>query len=218
MIRCLLAVTWGLLGAVVAAASEPVKLPPSAEIVLEWLRYGNERHAQGKYVHWHQSVERRQDVAHNEKPHAVILTCSDSRVPPELLFDQGIGDLYVVRVAGNGAGEREIATIEYAAERLGVPLIVVLGHQRCHIAEAAVKGGEVSRALAPVVASFAPAVARVKSLGGDPTDHAARIHAEFVAEKLRTAEPGLARLVRMGKLRVVSAYYSLDDATVGWAP
>ena len=128
-----------------AWASEPVpKAAASAEMVLDWLRYGNERHAQGRYVYWHQSLDRRREVARQERPHAVVLTCSDSRVPPELLFDQGIGDLYVVRVAGNVAGEKELGSIEYAVEQLGAPLVVVLGHQRCHAVETAVRGGELS--------------------------------------------------------------------------
>lgn len=196
-----------LLAAGMPAADGPAKLSPSAEVVLEWLRFGNERHAQGKSVHWHQSPERRLEVAREQRPHAIVLTCSDARVPPELLFDQGIGDLYVVRVAGNITGPREVASIEYAAERLGVPVVVVLAHQRCHVAEAAVEGKE---------EALAAAVARAKFMSGDPADQAAQVYADSVAEKLRVSEPALARLVRMGKLKITSAYYNLDRGEVSW--
>ena len=220
MNRTIRLVTTILIGAVAVHGAEmPGRpLPPSAEVVLEWLRYGNERHAQGKPVHWHQSVERRQEVAGSERPHAIVLTCSDSRVPPELVFDQGIGDLYVVRVAGNVAGEKELASIEYAAEQFGSQVVVVMGHQRCHVVEAALKGEGKPGRLGAIVASLSGAVARAKVMPGDPTDRAGRITAQMVATQLRNSEPVLGRLSRMGKLTVIAAYYDLDSGEVSWLP
>ena len=201
------------------ASEPPPKTSPSAEMVLDWVRYGNERHVQGKYVYWHQSLDRRREVARQERPHAVVLTCSDSRVPPELLFDQGIGDLYVVRVAGNVAGEKELGSIEYAVEQLGAPLVVVLGHQRCHAVETAVRGGELSGHIGSIVASLSPAVAQARRMGGgDVADQAIRINVQTVAEQLRSSEPVLSRLVRAGMLKIAGGYYSLDSGEVSWLP
>ncbi len=199
-----------------AWAVEPPKPPPSADVVLDWLRYGNERHAEGKYVHWHQSPDRRREVARQERPHAIVLTCSDSRLPPELVFDQGLGDLFVVRVAGNVAGEKELASIEYAAEHLGVPLVVVLGHQRCQIIQTAVKGGEMPGHLGSIVASLSPAVARARLMSGDTADQAAQFNVQMVVEQLRNSEPVLGRLWRMGRLKVTGAFYNLDQGDVSW--
>ncbi len=201
-----------------ALAVDPPKPAPAPDMVLEWLRYGNERHAEGRYVHWHQSLERRREVALQERPHAIVLTCSDSRVPPELLFDQGIGDLFVVRVAGNVAGEKELASIEYAVDQLGVPLVVVLGHQRCHMVQMAVRGGEMPGHLGSIVASLSPAVARAKRMPGDVVDQAAQINVQMVVEQLRGSEPVLGSLWRGGRLKVVGAYYSVDRGDVTWLP
>lgn len=192
-----------------AAAAEP-------EVVREWLRYGNERHAAGKYVHWHQSLERRREVASRERPHAAVLSCSDSRIPPELVFDQGIGDLFVVHVAGYVAGEKELASIECPVSKLEAPLVVVLGHERCPIVEAAVEGGELAGHMGSIIASLAAAADRAKALPGDAVERAARLHVEATVEQLRNSEPLLARLCRMGTLKVIGGLYNLDAGDVSW--
>ncbi len=199
-----------------ALAADLAKAPTAPDAALEWLRYGNERHVEGRYVHWHQSPERRREVAMQERPHAIVLTCSDSRVPPELVFDQGIGDLYVVRVAGNVAGEKELASIEYAAEQLGVSLVVVLGHQRCNIVQMAVRGGAMPGHLGSIVASLSAAVARAKAMPGDAADQAAQINVETVVDQLRESEPVLGKLSRAGRLKVTGAFYNVDRGDVTW--
>jgi len=188
----------------------------SPEVALEWLKYGNERHVQGKHVHWHQSLDRRREVAKEKYPHAIVLSCADSRVPPEIVFDQGLGDLFVVRVAGNVAGEKEIGSIEYAAEHLHAPLIVVMGHQRCGALQAAVGGGAAPCHIGSLIASLTPAVARVKGMAGDTVDHAIHANVRMVADQLRENEPILGHLVKTGKVKVVGAYYSLDTGEVHW--
>ena len=103
---------------------------------------GNHRYVSGTVAHPNQTAGRRRAVAGSQHPFATILGCADSRVPPEVVFDQGLGDLFVVRVAGNIADPAAVASIEYSAEHLGVGLIVVVGHSRCGAVDAAVKGGE----------------------------------------------------------------------------
>lgn len=201
---------------VFVSASAMFAAGPSPDIVLGWLKYGNERHAAGKYVHWHQNQDRRREVAIAERPHAIVVSCSDSRVPPEVLFDQGIGDLYVVRVAGHVVGEKELGSIEYAAERLQAPLIVVLGHQRCHAVEAAVHGHAGQGHMGSIIASLSLAVARSKSLPGDPMENAIVTNVETTAEQLRDSEPVLGHMARSGRIRVVGAYYNLETGKVEW--
>jgi carbonic anhydrase len=189
---------------------------PSAQTALQWIRYGNERHMAGKYVHWHQSAQRRADVAGTERPHTIVVSCSDSRVPPEVLFDQGLGDLFVVRVAGNVIGDHELASIEYAAHQLGAPLVVVLGHQRCGFVAAAVRGGEMPGRLGSIAAAMAPALARAKSQSGDRVEQTIQANVTVNVESIRSSEPVLSRLAQAGKLEVTGAYYSLDTGEVRW--
>ena len=189
---------------------------PSAQTALQWVKFGNERHMAGRYVHWHQSAERRGEVAGAQHPHAIVVACSDSRVPPEILFDQGLGDLFVVRVAGNVVGDHELASIEYAAEHLGVPLVIVLGHQRCGAVAAAVKGGDMPGHLGSLISALAPAVSRTKGIEGDRVDNTVHSNVRLVVDAIRTSEPVLSHMVNSGKLEVVGAYYSLDTGEVRW--
>ena len=114
---------------------------PSADAVLAELKAGNAHHVAKKYERPNQTAARQQALASNQSPHCAILTCADSRVPPELIFDKGLGDIFDVRVAGNIAGDDEVASLEYAAEHLHVPLIVVMGHSHCGAVSAALEGG-----------------------------------------------------------------------------
>jgi len=191
-----------------------VRLSP--ETALDWIKAGNDRHMAGRYVHWHQSVERRRQVAASQRPHAAVLSCSDSQVPPEIVFDQGLGDLYVVRIAGNALADKELGSIEHAVSALGVPLVVVLGHQRCSAVEAALRGQPADGHFASVASALSAAVARGRSHYGDKVDHAIRWNITFAADRLRRSEPILAGLVRSGRVRVVEAYYSPDSGAVFW--
>src|SRR5262245_48773601 len=117
-------------------AAAPAAAMPTADAVLAELKAGNQHHAAHQYNHPHQSAARQRELVQGQHPHAVILTCADSRVAPEIVFDQGLGDLFTIRVAGNIAADAEIASIEYAAEHLHTPLVVVMRHQRCGAASA----------------------------------------------------------------------------------
>src|SRR6478752_2340602 len=124
---------------VVAAAHDTV---PSAAAVLRELQAGNAHHVAKQYQHPHQTAARQRELASGQHPHAIVLSCADSRVAPEIIFDQGLGDLFDVRVAGNVASDTEIASIEYGASHLHAPLCVVMGHQMCGAVTAAAESGE----------------------------------------------------------------------------
>lgn len=183
---------------------------------LERLESGNERFASGEPARLHQSFERRSEVARGQAPMAVIVGCADSRVPPELVFDQGLGDLFVVRCAGNVLGAAALGSIEYAVEHLGCELVVVLGHERCGAVDAVLKGGELPGHLA----AFVPVISRVlleaEHLGGDVLDQAVRLNARRIAGDLRASDPILLELVHARKLTIVAARYDLDTGAVEW--
>lgn len=127
---------------------------------------GNERFTSGKLLSKDLSSTRRGDLMKNgQHPFAVIVSCSDSRVPPELLFDQALGDLFVVRVAGNVVTPVELGSIEYAVEHLKTPLVVVLGHEECGAVTAAVQGGETHGSIGAIIDKIKPSVDKAKAMG-----------------------------------------------------
>jgi carbonic anhydrase len=146
------------------------------------------------------------------------LSCADSRVAPEIVFDQGLGDLFDVRVAGNVAGETEIASIEYAAAHLHTPVVVVMGHQMCGAVTAAADEGQPEGHLPSLVAMIRPAVDRARTQPGDLIENAVRINVENVVRQLRGSKPVLAEFVDHGSLTVVGAIYSLQTGRVAWLP
>ena len=178
------------------------------------LAEGNRRYVASKATHPHQTDARRTEVATGQNPIAVIVSCSDSRVPPEVVFDQGLGDLFVIRVAGNTLDDLCLGSIEYAVEHLHVPLVVVLGHERCGAVSAAVAGGDAPGHIHAVVEALRPAVEKVKDQPGDKVDNVVRENVREVVESLRTSEPFLAKAVREGKVTLVGARYDLDTGVV----
>jgi len=189
---------------------------PTADAALAVLKAGNEHHVAKHYEHPHETAERQAELASGQQPHASVLACADSRVPPEIVFDQGLGDLFVIRVAGNVAGDDELASLEYAAEHLSVPLIVVLGHQKCGGVTAAVQGGEAPGHLPALMKLLQPAVEKTKGTAGDAVANAVRANVEIVVGQLRASKPLLAGLVSAGKMKVVGGVYSLDTGRVDW--
>lgn len=201
-----------------AAHGQTQTAMPTPDAVLSELKAGNQRHQSHQYAHPHQSAARQKELVKGQSPHAVILACADSRVAPEIVFDRGLGDLFVVRVAGNIATDAEIASIEYAAEHLHTPLVVVMGHQSCGAVGAAIEGGEAAGHLPTLVRAIQPAVDAARSLKGDLTANTVRINVQMVVEQLRASKPVLAHLVSEGKLRIVGAVYALDTGRVEWLP
>lgn len=201
---------WVLLGLPAIADTER----PTGDEALQRLMDGNARHFAKKFIHPDQWEVERAEVARSQHPFAIILGCSDSRVPPEILFDQGLGDLFIIRVAGNIVDPALLGSIEYAAEHLESPLLMVLGHERCGAVAATVKGGEAPGHLEALVTPIKPAVQAAQKLKGDLLDNAVRANVRLVVKQVRHSQPTLAELVRTGRLKVVGARYDLDTGKV----
>ena len=181
---------------------------------LQKLIDGNKRFTDSKPKHINQTSERRLEVAKGQKPFAVVVTCSDSRVPPEIIFDQGLGDLFVIRTAGNIIDDIGLGSIEYAVEHLGVQLIVVLGHEKCGAVDAAVKGGHAEGHIQNLIEAIRPVVEKEKNNKGDLLDNSVKANAQMVVKQLNSSEPILKEFVHEKKLTIVGARYDLDDGVV----
>jgi carbonic anhydrase len=188
---------------------------------LERLREGNRAFASDQPLPVNQGSERRHELAAGQAPFAVLVSCSDSRVPPEIVFGRGLGELFTIRMAGNTIDTTALGSIEYAVEHLGVPLVVVMGHERCGAVSAAADvvqrnshfPGAVGAMLQPII----PAVlaARAANPEGDLVDHAVRENVRQVIRHLReAASPALLERQASGGLRIVGARYDLDDGVV----
>lgn len=184
---------------------------PDPDTALRELLAGNKRYVADKASRPHQSSARRTEVAKGQHPSAIILGCADSRVPPEVIFDAGLGDLFVVRVAGNIATDEALGSIEYAVEHLGARLIVVLGHERCGAVDAAVKGGAAEGHVGKLIEAIVPAVKQTKGQPGDAVENAMRANVLRMAGLVQKDEP-LAKPT--SKVKVVGARYDLDTGAV----
>src|SRR6266487_790396 len=195
-----------------AHAEQPATVPAEA---ISKLKEGNGRYTSGNLQHPDQTAERRAELAKSQHPFAIIVSCSDSRVPPEIVFDQGLGDLFVLRVAGNVIDDHSLGSIEYAVDHLAVRLIVVLGHQRCGAVKAA-RDTIAAKTEAPghiqsLVTAIRPAVEA--TLHGD-LETTVKANVKDVGQALRSSTPILKPKVDSGDVRVVGAYYSLDTGAV----
>lgn len=180
---------------------------------------GNNRFISGNLATKDLSSARREDLKKNgQKPFAVIVSCSDSRVPPELLFDQALGDLFVVRVAGNVADPVAVGSVEYAVEHLGSPLIVVMGHEKCGAVKATVDGGEAPGSIGSIVAKIKPSVDKVRATGVTGDELAEKSADENVKAVMADLEksPIIKHLVEQGKVTIVGAKYHIGGGKVEW--
>ena len=210
--RCVLAVLF--LGFAVSAWGQEAASALSADQALSRLLAGNARFVAQRQRHPDESVKRRRDLASGQHPFAVILGCADSRVAPELLFDEGLGDLFVIRVAGNIVDDAVLGSIEYAVEHLGTKLIVVLGHEKCGAVSAAVAGENSSGHLSALIAAIRPSVLATESSPGDRIHNAVVDNVRRVARQIRESEPLLKETVQRGGVKVIAADYELDTAKV----
>ena len=182
---------------------------------------GNERYVSGFSAHPNNDLPRRAKVASDQTPFATILTCADSRVAPELLFDQGLGDLFVCRVAGNVVDDALLASLEYSVIHLGSTLIMALGHERCGAIKATIdalagRGSpeDAGTKIGALAALIAPAIRAVPADATDKLDAAVSINASHTAAEIFVNSPPLRARVLAGKLKIVAARYDLDDGKV----
>jgi len=179
---------------------------------LDRLVQGNKRFAEENLEHPNRSAERREAVESKQEPFAVIVGCSDSRVAPEILFDQGVGDLFVVRVAGNVVGPLELDSIEYSALHLHSSVVLVMGHENCGAVDAVIQKKD--QTIEAVAKLIAPAIADVKK--EKPKEYlTACIKANAIAVRdYIVGTPIIKRLIEVKKVEVMPAYYNMDTGYV----
>jgi carbonic anhydrase len=210
-----------------ALAADPPRIAPAKDgkttltpdQALALLKEGNRTFLTDSPVRAAVGRQRRLEIAQSQAPFAAYVTCSDSRVSPELLFGRGLGELFIIRNAGNTVDTVALGSIEYAVAELGVPLIVVMGHERCGAVAAATAvvrqnatfPGNIGRMVEPII----PAVLKAQGQPGDLVDNAIRENVRRVASQLRSsADPLLLEPQQRGRLKVVGAYYDLDTGAV----
>lgn len=183
------------------------------------VKAGNERFVAGKAQHPNQSTSRRTELAGGQKPFVIVLACADSRTAPELVFDQGLGDVFVVRVAGNVVTTEGLGSIEYGVEVLGSRLIVVLGHESCGAVDAS-KKAIASKSTAPGhIHSLVEALRPVcEANAAADVETTSKANEQRVAESLRQSTPLLKKRVDAGELVVVPAHYHLGTGVVEFLP
>jgi carbonic anhydrase len=206
------------LGPAFAAASGP-KTSMTADEALARLKAGNERYVSNPELCTADLQARRSKVAESQAAWATIVGCSDSRVPPELLFGGlGPGELFVARNAGNMVDTATMGTVEYGSAVLGAPLILVLGHERCGAVVAAcdvvTKKATFPGSIGPMVKAIVPAATAVRNQPGDFVDNTIRESAKRTAIQIATKSPIIAPLVKKGSVKVVAGRYDLDDGKV----
>jgi carbonic anhydrase len=204
------------------ALAAPVAPGISADEAMRVLKAGNARYVEGKPQHPHQDRARRAlTAAQGQHPLATMLTCSDSRVPAEIIFDQGIGDIFVVRVAGNVAATDEIGSIEYAVDHLAVPVVMVLGHSQCGAVTAVVENSKLPPNIASLVAPIKPAVDKAREANPEAAKDVLLNAAitdnvwQAIDDMLRQS-PIIREKVRDNQVQAVGALYDLDSGQVQW--
>jgi carbonic anhydrase len=212
---CSLSVAVLLLAGVPALRADKEGEPITAPAALQKLKAGNARFVEDKPAPRDVGPKKRAQLVQGQRPFAIVLTCADSRVTPELIFDQGLGDLFVLRVAGNVSDPDIVGSMEYAVEHLHCPLVVVLGHESCGAVQAAVEGEEVHGNLAALIGQVHPGTKL-------PEDKKAALAAGvknnvlFQAGELTHKSPVLKELAGSGRIRIVAGVYSLKTGEVDW--
>lgn len=201
----------------VITATEVKGTEVSADEAIELLKEGNKRFVDGKTQTQNISDERKQDLYENgQYPYAVIVSCSDSRVPTELVFDEGLGSVFVIRNAGNVIDAVTLGSIEYGAEHLGTPLIVVLGHQNCGAVKATVEGGHTTESIEEIINHIKPAYESAKEQSEDENIICGLTEDNNIENSIDAIMESevIKELVNENKLKVVGAKYSLEDGSV----
>ncbi len=197
--------------------------PVNPDDALKLLVDGNRRFVEQKRTYPDQTIDRVRYVSNGQHPFACVLGCSDSRVSPEIVFDQGLGDIFDVRVAGNVATDDTIGSVEFSTLQLGCQLVVVLGHEKCGAVQAAILRvlrktqnankplpGKINSVVNPIL----PIVASVRNQPGDITDNVVIGNVKYQVQKLQERSPILTQLIQQGKLKIVGARYDLHSGKV----
>jgi carbonic anhydrase len=203
------------------ADNPPATSTITADEAIRRLAEGNQRFVDGKITHPGRTPEDFKPLAAGQYPIAAIVSCADSRVAPEIIFDQGIGDLFIIRIAGNyidGAGAAVKGSVEYAVAELNVPLIAVMGHSQCGAVKAAIKHihdhDALPGAINDLVNSIKPAVTETEGKPGDPLQNAIEANVRRGVERLKKLDPVIAPAVKAGKVKVVGGTYDLATGKV----
>jgi carbonic anhydrase len=206
------------------AGSGLIDKPLTPDEALELLKAGNRDFLTDSPVRRAEGRERRLQIAAGQKPFAVLVGCSDSRVSPELLFGRGLGELFIIRVAGNTVDVAAHGSVEYAISQLDVPLVVVLGHERCGAVHAALdvveKNAQFPGQIGDMIEPIIPAVLRARSEAGegasedDLLQQAVIENVKRVVEDLKASGPLIQEPLAAGKLKIVGAHYDLEEGTV----
>jgi carbonic anhydrase len=219
-LACLGIAALGLLPGTSRAADPLPKTTLSPNQALRLLQEGNDRFVMEAPFRSAQGRERRVELARGQAPFCVLVGCSDSRVSPELLFGRGLGELFIVRNAGNTVDTAALGSIEYGVGVLGCPLVVVLGHESCGAVAAAIEvvrnnatfPGVIGEMIQPII----PAVLASRNEPGDALNNAVVANARRVAARLRSQSPVIQEALRANRLKIVAARYDLDDGDVDW--
>jgi carbonic anhydrase len=216
LVFCIIMVVWGTFA---LAAGSGVDV--SADEALKRLMDGNTRYVDGKMTACLQTTkETRDTLSKGQKPYAIILSCSDSRVPPEIIFDKTFGEIFVVRVAGNVPDPIVLGSIEYAAEHIGSPLIMVLGHERCGAVIASVDThGKPEGNIGAIIKAITPAVKKAKQetkvkSREELVEKAVNDNIHLAAGNIIKRSPVIKNLVKAGKVKIVKAKYDLEEGKV----
>ena len=185
----------------------------TADKALDKLMVGNNRFVQEKRTKGNQGQYRLLEVAGGQNPFAAILSCADSRVPPEIVFDQGLGDLFVCRIAGNIASSQEVGSLEFGTVVLGAKVIMVLGHQHCGAVKAAMDGGELPGQIGSITKKIDIGTVSGKNDDAASVEKATKANVLHQVEVLKQS-PLVTELIDQDKLKIVGAYYSLDTGIV----
>lgn len=211
------------MGCFVSRAAEPADAEKLTRMLqqstLTLLKEGNIRYADGKALHPNQENLRRTELAAaGQEPMATILACSDSRDPVELIFDRGVGDLFVVRVAGNVAGLSELATMEYGVTHLSTPVLIVMGHSKCGAVTAAVKGAELHGHLPSLISLIKPAADKAKTSGPEEeaVPRAIELNVWQQVENIFARSALIREALADGKVQIVGAVYDIATGKVQW--
>ena len=188
--------------------------------VLAWLKSGNNSFVHGEFNLLGIDSSLRMELSKAQHPKAVILACSDSRVSPELIFDKGLGDLFVIRVAGNISDDAVVGSIEYAVEHLHTSLVVVMGHKNCGAIAAAVadleKPDDINNHIRMLTDKIQQAISTVKLNENDATQKALLSNIIFTVSSLDESRPVLSEAIKKGELKIVGAVYDLSSGKVQW--